>query len=431
MNHDAPHPDPLIRADGLSKRFRLYDRPRDRLFEWLSANTITRHCAFWALQNIDIDVRPGECLGVIGRNGSGKSTLLKLLSGALIPTRGQVDVRGRVYALLELGTGFNKQLTGRQNIAHAGAMLGLPNAYIKEREAQIIAFADLGRFIDVPVRSYSSGMMSRLAFSLFAFLDPDVLMIDEVLSVGDEAFKARCFELIDKRVADGRAVVYVSHALRTMVRLCDRVLWLEDGAVVEIGDPTSVVNAFVERHRTSSSGEHTERDASAPSQPTAPSADAITPERLEDDDAPDPPDGACLVTDETVADGGTPIAVRKLWLESPLGDVRENAPAGLSFVVAARVHAAADDPTPLSVEIETPQGTLIGGARVAVRLGLGRSGVLRLLCNAGLGPGEHTLRVRSRDGTALTAKLPVIGSAPTPGGIVLFRRVTLRERAGD
>lgn len=434
--HDAP----LVSARGLGKRFKLYKRPRDRVLEWCSAGAITRHESFWALRGVDLDIAPGECVGIIGRNGSGKSTLLKLMSGALTPTRGTVRTDARVYALLELGTGFNRTLTGRQNIAYAGAMLGLDRGYIRQREDEIVAFADLGGFIDQPVRLYSSGMTSRLAFSLFAFLDPDVLMIDEVLSVGDEGFKARCFELIERRIARGRSVVYVSHALRTMVRLCDRVLWLEGGRIEDQGAPTEIVNAFVARHRT---GPRRERaaprpDRSGDTRGGASGGAVLDAERI--DAAPDPPTGGLLHGAEPDHTGSqeAPVAVLGAWLETPLGDHRETAPAGLPFVLCLDLGVERGAAHTIEVLVEDPGGEFVGGVRTRVDSPHGTRRVARLLSGCGLSPGTHVARLRLLEGgthrvigPAGGIRIPVVGVAPTPGGIALFRKITLADRAGD
>lgn len=423
----------LVSARGLGKHFKLYARPIDRVLEWCSAGSVVRHEPFWALRGVDLDITPGECVGIIGRNGSGKSTLLKLMSGALVATEGIVRTHARVHALLELGTGFNKQLTGRQNIAFAGSMLGIDRAYIKEREDQIVAFADLGGFIDQPVRLYSSGMTSRLAFSLFAFLDPDVLMIDEVLSVGDEAFRARCFELIERRIARGRSVVYVSHALRTMVRLCDRVLWLESGRPARLGPPTEVVNAFVAHHRTGAhAGERAQRrDPRAGSEPRA--GAWIHADRTEK--APEPPGSGALWTPDEDGPSGAP-ALRRAWIETPLGDARDAAPAGLPFVLALELLAA----QALSIEllVEDPSGEVIGGVRARIDSGDTHACVARFLSGCGLSPGAYRVRPRLLVGGSPRPIgpeegiiLPVVGVAPTPSGIVVFRKVTLTDRTGD
>jgi len=443
----------MVSARGLGKRFKLYARPIDRVLEWCSAGSVVKHESFWALRGIDLDIAPGECVGIIGRNGSGKSTLLKLMSGALTPTEGTARAHGRVYALLELGTGFNRQLTGRQNIAFAASMLGIERDYIKAREEEIVAFADLGGFIDQPVRLYSSGMTSRLAFSLFAFLDPDVLMIDEVLSVGDEAFKARCFDLIERRIARGRSVVYVSHALRTMVRLCDRVLWLDSGRAERIGPPTEVVNAFVGRHRTGAdpAAQQHDRPQRVRGARPAPSEGGATLRVDRIDAAPGAPEGGCIwEAPGTITEPET-FDIRRAWIETPLGDARDTAPAGLAFVLALEIVGPIDGPTTLEVMAQDPEGHTIGGVRARIDAigdgnGDGSVGnapistpcVLRLLSGSGFSPGEHTVRLSVIDAGAHRVigpnkgiTIPVVGVAPTPGGIVVFRKVTLADGVGD
>jgi len=235
----------VIEARGLSKRFKLYDRPRDRFVEWITFGKRTMHDSFWALRDVDVTLKQGEKLGIIGANGSGKSTLLKILAGSLTPTSGECTITGRAFALLELSTGFNKDLTGRENIAFVGLMLGLDRAYVEGRREQIIAFADIGDFIDRPVRFYSSGMFVRLAFSMFAFLEPDLLMIDEAFAVGDAEFKEKSYKLMQSMVrTDGRSVIFVSHSMTTIEGVCDRVMWMEHGVCRMVGDPKEVIEAY-------------------------------------------------------------------------------------------------------------------------------------------------------------------------------------------
>lgn len=235
----------LLQATGVSKRFKLYPSPTDRLKEWISLGRTKRHEEFWALKDINLKVSRGECLGVVGSNGSGKSTLLKILSGALAPTSGKVEAHGKAYALIELATGFNRVLTGRDNILFVAQMLGFDESVVDERRQEIIDFAELGDFIDQPVRMYSSGMVARLGFSLFAFLDPDILMIDEVLSVGDAGFKRKCIAHLERTVASGdRAAVFVSHSLQTVSQLCDRCIWLHRGTQCAVGPTDEVLAVF-------------------------------------------------------------------------------------------------------------------------------------------------------------------------------------------
>lgn len=236
--------DVVVATRDLGKRFKLYARPADRLLEWGSLGRRRRHEEFWALRDVSFDVRAGECLGIIGVNGAGKSTLLKILSRALYPTVGTFDVRGRVSSLLELGTGFQPELTGRQNVFQSAELLGFPEGYVRERLPAILEFADIGEFIDQPVRQYSSGMFVRLAFSLFAHLDPDVYILDEALSVGDVFFQQRCFRRFRELRERGCTILFVSHDMEAVTHLCDRAILLSGGKLAADGDPVTVVHDY-------------------------------------------------------------------------------------------------------------------------------------------------------------------------------------------
>jgi ABC-type polysaccharide/polyol phosphate transport system ATPase subunit len=198
----------------------------------------------WALKGVSFDVDDGEVLGVIGPNGAGKSTLMKMLARVLPPTEGRVIVRGTVAPMIELGAGFNMELTAFENIVMYGALLGRKPDYMRERAAEIAHWADLDDFIDVPLRSYSSGMLARLGFSVATDTDPDVLIVDEVLSVGDAAFQQKSAERMQKMIEDGASVVLVSHSLGTVLEIADRVMWMDKGIVKMEGDPAEVVAAY-------------------------------------------------------------------------------------------------------------------------------------------------------------------------------------------
>jgi lipopolysaccharide transport system ATP-binding protein len=202
--------------------------------------------AFWALKDISFDVRPGERVGIIGRNGAGKSTLLKILSRIVYPTSGEARVRGRMTSLLEVGTGFNPVFTGRENIYLNASLHGLEPATIAERFEEIVEFSGVRDFIDTPVRHYSSGMYMRLAFSVAAHLDPDILLLDEVLAVGDLSFQMKCLKRVEGLTAEGRTVLFVSHSLDAVSRLCERALWLDGGRIVLDGPTVEVVAAYVQ-----------------------------------------------------------------------------------------------------------------------------------------------------------------------------------------
>jgi ABC-2 type transport system ATP-binding protein len=202
---------------------------------------------FWALQNVALDVYPGEVFGLVGVNGAGKSTLLKVVARVLRPTKGRVVVRGRVAPLLELGAGFHPELTGKENIFLNGALLGFSRREMEEKYDQIVAFSELGEFINAPIRTYSSGMYARLGFSVATASEPDVLIVDEVLSVGDEAFQKKCEARIQAFRARGAAILLVSHSMTTIEEMCQRAVWLDHGTIKALGEPAQVIRAYRER----------------------------------------------------------------------------------------------------------------------------------------------------------------------------------------
>lgn len=235
--------DGAIVADHLSRKYTLYAHPTDRLKELILRRPV--HSDFWALSDVSFRVARGETLGIIGQNGSGKSTLLQLLAGIIQPTRGRVEVRGRVSALLELGAGFNPEFTGRENVILNGAILGVREAEMRQRLDAIAAFAEIGEFLDKPVKTYSTGMFVRLAFATAINIDPDVLLVDEALSVGDAYFQHRCMLRMSELQERGVTIVLVSHDSAAIKRLCRRVVWLEHGRVVDEGDPEDIVTRYL------------------------------------------------------------------------------------------------------------------------------------------------------------------------------------------
>lgn len=238
---------PIIRIRRLTKTFKIYPTRWGRLAEWLTLSHSLRHQTFVALHDIGFEVRPGESLGIIGVNGSGKSTLLKILSGAMYATSGSMEIRGRVLSLLELGTGLNTELTGRQNVINSAQLLGFPADYAHRRLGEIELFAELGEFFDRPVRLYSSGMLVRLSFSMFACFDPEIFIVDEALSVGDVFFQQKCVKRIEQMLASGVTMLFVSHDTQLVRRLCDRAILLSHGRVEFDGPPDECVTRYYSR----------------------------------------------------------------------------------------------------------------------------------------------------------------------------------------
>lgn len=241
----SPHAEVMIEAKGLGKCYQVYERPSHRLLQGLIGRSRKLYGEFWALQGVDLCIRRGETVGIIGRNGSGKSTLLQLIAGTLVPTEGSAEVRGRVAALLELGSGFNPEFTGRENVHLNAALLGLTKEQIAQRLDAIFTFADIGSFIDQPVRNYSSGMVMRLAFSVMAHVDADILIIDEALAVGDAFFTQKCMRFLREFQKKG-TLLFVSHDDGAVTGLCETALWLDGGRVQAKGPAKEVVHAYLE-----------------------------------------------------------------------------------------------------------------------------------------------------------------------------------------
>ena len=232
----------VVTVKSLSKTYRLFSHPGERLKQALTLGFCRYYREYTAISNINFNVSKGETIGIIGSNGSGKSTLLQLICGILKPTTGEVHVRGRISALLELGSGFNPEFTGKENIYFQAILMGLNRAEVERRFDDIASFAYIGRFLNEPVRTYSSGMFVRLAFAVAISFEPDVLVVDEALAVGDARFQSRCFRKIQQLRDQGGSILFVSHALEQVKRFCDKAILLNKGNIVKIGPPSEVVN---------------------------------------------------------------------------------------------------------------------------------------------------------------------------------------------
>ena len=279
------HTNPLpLRLAGVGKEYRIYDSPRARLKSLLTGRAL--HRSHWALQGVSLELARGQCLGVVGSNGAGKSTLLKLITGTLQPTRGELARSGRVTAILELGAGFHPDFTGRQNLYFGGSLIGIGHEEMARLEASVLAFAEIGEAIDRPVKTYSSGMVVRLAFALVTAVEPDLLIIDEALAVGDQHFQKKCIERIQAFRARGCTILFCSHSPYHVRQLCDVALWLDQGRVMELGPTEPVIGAYEMHSRLLGSAAAapaaghdamivpTEEAAGAPPPTPAPPADA-------------------------------------------------------------------------------------------------------------------------------------------------------------
>ncbi len=304
-----------VRVEGLGKCYAIYRSPADRLkqmlFPWRRF-----HADYWALRDVSFEVPRGQTVGILGRNGAGKSTLLKVITGTVAPTQGTVAVQGRVAALLELGAGFNPEFTGRENVHLAAAVLGLNDRQIAERFDTIADFAGIGDFLEQPVKLYSSGMYARLAFAVAAHVDADLLIIDEILSVGDAAFNQKCMRFIEGFKKRG-TILFVSHDAGSMARLCDRVVWLDGGTVRQMGPPKEVLEAYMASVYGESEGDRLRiggRRLSAPVAPSVPPPQSVPSQVQVFDFDPDAPwfglEGARILNATLTAIDGGHITMR-------------------------------------------------------------------------------------------------------------------------
>jgi ABC-type polysaccharide/polyol phosphate transport system ATPase subunit len=366
-----------LRVENLTKLYRRVT-PGDQLRTLKSAlleghlvRGLSRDEAIVALDGVSFEVAPGEAFGVIGGNGSGKSTLLKIVAGILKPTSGTVEVDGRIAALIELGAGFHPEISGRENVYVNGSILGLSRREVDERMDEIVAFSELEEFLDEPVKNYSSGMYVRLGFAVAVHTEPDVLLVDEVLAVGDESFAHRCLHRIEEMLASGKSLLFVSHSLDLVGELCDRVLWLDRGVPKMVGEPRQVVDAYRQdvAHRES----QRQKAASFPSEPAA----ETSPDRW----------------------GSRQAEIEAVRLLDSAGErthlFRTGQPLTVEMAVVA--HEPLDDFV-FGVGFHTPRGVEVWGTNTHMAgfrpESLDGRGTVRLTCpELRLAPGEYTLDV--------------------------------------
>lgn len=237
----------MIKVQDVSVCFRITNDRISTLKEYFVSvlKRKVKYEEFWALSDVNFQIEKGEVLGIIGRNGAGKSTLLKVISGILKPTKGSVKVNGNIVPMLELGSGFDYDLTGRENIYLNGSILGYSKTFLNSKFDEILEFSELGKFIDVPIRNYSSGMLMRLAFSIATVVNPEILIIDEILAVGDDKFQAKSKARMMELMSGGTTVIFVSHDIKQIEELCDRVIWLENGAIKRVGATREVCEIYI------------------------------------------------------------------------------------------------------------------------------------------------------------------------------------------
>jgi len=403
-----PERPPVIRVAGVSKRFRR-TLPGDRLRTLKSAlvgglrtRDLPREETIPALEEVSFEVGRGESFGLIGGNGSGKSTLLKLVAGMLRPTTGELAVDGRVAALIELGSGFHPEISGRENVYINGAVLGLSRRQIDRRYREIVEFSGLADFMEEPVKNYSSGMYVRLGFAVAIHTDPDVLLVDEVLAVGDEAFAHRCIRRIEEFLAAGRTLLLVSHSLDLVAELCDRVLWLDRGQQRLTGDPRRVIDAYRQAVAEQEGAEH------------------LAAARARQDEA-----------GEVLRWGSGQAEVTAVRLLGPDGGERYHLQSGDSAVFEIHARAARPlDDFVFGIAINTPRGFECWGTNTDlegfVPQELAGEVVVRVTCPAlRLAPGDYSVdvAVHARDGAPYDYQRRALGftvTAPTGGVGVYF-----------
>lgn len=351
--------DVAISVCDVTKLYKLYDKPADRLKESLGLTKKKKYKEHYALHNLSFDIKKGECVGIIGTNGAGKSTILKIITGVLNPTEGEVKIDGRISALLELGAGFNMEYTGIENIYLNGTMIGFSKEEIDKKLDAILSFADIGDFVNQPVKTYSSGMFVRLAFAVAINIEPEILIVDEALSVGDVFFQAKCYKKFEEFKQQGKTILFVSHDLSSISKYCDRVVLLNKGKKVDEGSPKEMVGLYkrILLNHYDEDGEG-EKDSSKPDDDTWKSHYKINP------DVDEYGDGTATIVDFAVVDED--------------GVVTNSIEKGTKFTIKSKVRFEQDIDSPIfTYTFKNIQGTAITGTNTMyekVNIGMAKKG---------------------------------------------------------
>lgn len=400
----------VIKVSDLSKCYLIYDKPQDRLKQYviprlqryLRLHQTTFYREFWALRNISFEVPRGATVGIIGRNGSGKSTLLQMICGTLTPTGGTVQTQGRIAALLELGSGFNPEFSGRENIYMNGSILGMDKAEIDEKLHQIIAFADIGDHLDQPTKTYSSGMTVRLAFAVQALCDPDILVVDEALAVGDARFQAKCFERLKQLKDKGTSILLVTHSSEQIVTHCNHAILIENGTVYASGRPRDVINTY---HHLLFDGGVAERFETAESGPEQISTPLVTDISITKDLFYTHP--GYNEHEFRWGDGKATLLDYVLWVEKNLYPQKVDSGSEMRLKVSIRFNQSVSNPI-LGITVKNREGMAISGTNTEMLntphdSRWGYQGSVHIIetefvCN--LAPGDYfiSLGIASREG---------------------------------
>ncbi len=351
----------------VSKRYELYKNPKDRFLQSMGLTRKKRYKELYALNDVSFNIKKGECVGIIGTNGSGKSTILKIITGVLNPTEGEVAINGRISALLELGAGFNMEYTGMENIYLNGTMNGLTREEVEERIPTILEFADIGDFINQPCKTYSSGMFVRLAFSVAINIDPEILIVDEALSVGDVFFQSKCYHKIEEFKKRGKTIVLVSHDLGSISKYCDRVVLLNRGVKRAEGAPKEMIDLFkkILVHADGASGARTKEEGDQEKEEFPEENVPAAPEiKASDSDAS--LTGSAQQNPNTVEYGGERARITQIRVYDENGDESTTIESNTYYTISMKVHFNEDITDPiLAVTVKDKQGTEISGTNTS------------------------------------------------------------------